>query len=101
MPNMDNIIQEITSTLGKRYQVYRKNLGLTQSEIAVKTKISVFTISSFEKGSANGISLSNLITLFDAIGQKDQIADLLSDIPEKMNDLFVKSSVARNQSSNK
>jgi len=96
---MDKTIQLITSTLGKRYQVYRKNLGLTQSEIAVKTGISVFTISSFEKGQGSGISLSNLITLFEAIGQEDQIADLLSDMPEEMNDLFVKRSVAKNQSS--
>lgn len=96
---MDKTTQLITATLGKRYQVYRKNLGLTQSEIALKTGISVFTISSFEKGQGSGISLSNLITLFEAIGQDDQIADLLSDIPDSMNNLFVKRSVAKNQPS--
>ncbi|MCQ2148602.1 MAG: helix-turn-helix domain-containing protein [Bacteroidales bacterium] len=93
---MNNSSQLIISTLGKRYQVYRKNLGLTQSEIAVKTGISVFTISSFEKGQGNGLSLTNLISLFDAIGQADQIADLLSDLPNTMTELFVRRSVAKN-----
>ncbi|MGL4227308.1 MAG: helix-turn-helix domain-containing protein, partial [Tannerellaceae bacterium] len=37
--------------MGLRFSQYRKRMGYTQKEIAFKSGLSVFTISSFENGS--------------------------------------------------
>ena len=52
---------ELIRQLGQRYRDYRKRTGHTQKEVAEKAGLSVFTISSFENGSATGITLASFI----------------------------------------
>lgn len=81
---------EIIRQLGKRYSEYRKRLGLTQKQVAEKTGLSVFTISSFENGSSTGITLASLIKLLRAIDSLDEVEKLLPELPISPRELFKK-----------
>lgn len=81
-----DIIQE----LGKRYGTYRKRMGYTQKEVADKSGLSIFTISSFENGSSTGITLASLIKLLRAIDCLDEIEKILPELPESPRELFKK-----------
>jgi len=83
---------DIIRELGKRYCDYRKRMGYTQKEVASKSGISVFTISSFENGSSTGITLSSLIKLLRAIDCLDEIEKLLPVLPESPRALFKRQS---------
>lgn len=79
---------EMIRQLGKRYSVYRKRMGSTQKEVAEKSGLSVFTISSFENGSSTGITLASFIRLLRAIDSLDEIVKLLPELPESPRKLF-------------
>lgn len=81
---------ELIRELGMRYSSYRKRMGFTQKEIAEKSGLSVFTISSFENGSSTGITLASLIRLFRAIDFLDEIEKLLPELPESPRELYFK-----------
>lgn len=81
---------EIIRELGKRYAVYRKRLGITQQEVAKRSGLSVFTISSFENGSSTGITLASLIKLLRSIGFLEEMDKLLPELPESPRSLFKK-----------
>ncbi len=81
---------EIIRELGQRYAVYRKRLGITQQEVAKRSGLSVFTISSFENGSSTGITLASLIKLLRSIGFLEEIDKLLPELPESPRTLFKK-----------
>lgn len=81
---------EIIRELGQRYAVYRKRLGITQQEVAKRSGLSVFTISSFENGSSTGITLASLIKLLRSIGFLEEIDKLLPELPESPRSLFKK-----------
>ena len=81
---------EIIRELGQRYAVYRKRLGITQQEVAKRSGLSVFTISSFENGSSTGITLASLIKLMRSIGFLEEIDKLLPELPESPRTLFKK-----------
>ncbi|OFY41629.1 MAG: transcriptional regulator [Bacteroidetes bacterium GWF2_40_14] len=83
---------DIIRDVGKRYCDYRKRMGYTQKEVAGKSGISVFTISSFENGSSTGITLSSFIKLLRAIDSLDEIEKLLPELPESPRALFRKQS---------
>jgi len=83
-----NIIRE----LGERYSDYRKRMGYTQKDVAGKSGISVFTISSFENGSSTGITLASFIKLIRAIDYLEEIEKLLPELPESPRALFMKQS---------
>jgi transcriptional regulator with XRE-family HTH domain len=83
---------EIIRELGKRYGDYRKRMGYTQKEVAAKSGISVFTISSFENGSSTGITLASFIKLLRAIDSLEEIGKLLPELPESPRTLFRKQS---------
>jgi transcriptional regulator with XRE-family HTH domain len=83
---------DIIRKLGKKYSNYRKRMGYTQKEIAGKSGLSVFTISSFENGSSTGITLASLIKLLRAIDSLDEIEKLLPELPESPRTLFKKQS---------
>jgi len=72
---------DIIRELGKKYSDYRKRMGYTQKEIAEKTGLSIFTISSFENGSLTGITLASFIKLLRAIDSLDEIEKLLPELP--------------------
>lgn len=82
----DQIIREI----GLRFSQYRKRMGYTQKEIAFKSGLSIFTISSFENGSSTGITLASLIKLLRAIDSLDEIEKLLPELPESPRALYLK-----------
>ena len=68
---------DIIRQLGKRYSDYRKRMGFTQREVAEKSGLSVFTISSFENGSSTGVTLASFLKLLRAINSLDEIEKLL------------------------
>ena len=81
---------DLIKQLGKRYRDYRKRMGYSQKEIAGNTGLSVFTISTFENGSATGITLASFIKLLRAIDSLEEIEKLLPELPESPRELFKK-----------
>ncbi len=81
---------DIIRQLGKRYSEYRKRMGYTQKEVAEKSGLSVFTISSFENGSTTGITFASFIKLLRAIDSLEEIEKLLPELPESPRALFMK-----------
>jgi len=81
---------DLIRQLGKRYSKYRKRMGYTQKDVAEKSGLSVFTISSFENGSSTGITLASLIKLVRAIDSLDEIEKLLPELPESPRVIFKK-----------
>jgi transcriptional regulator with XRE-family HTH domain len=81
---------DIIRQMGKRFGDYRKRMGYTQKEVAEKSGLSVFTISSFENGSSTGVTLASLIKLLRAIDNLDEIEKLLPELPESPRTLFKK-----------
>lgn len=81
---------DIIRQLGKRFSDYRKRMGFTQKEVAEKSGLSVFTISSFENGSSTGVTLASFIKLLRAIDNLDEIEKLLPELPESPRTLFKK-----------
>lgn len=81
---------DIIRELGKRYSNYRKRMGYTQKEVATKSGLSIFTISSFENGSSTGITLASLLKLLRAIDCLDEAEKLLPELPESPRALFKK-----------
>ena len=81
---------DIIRQLGKRYSDYRKLMGFTQKEVAEKSGLSVFTISSFENGSSTGVTLASFLRLLRAIDSLDEIEKLLPELPQSPRALFKK-----------
>ncbi len=81
---------DIIRQLGKRYSDYRKRMGFTQKEVAEKSGLSVFTISSFENGSSTGVTLASFLRLLRAIDSLEEIEKLLPELPESPRALFKK-----------
>ncbi len=72
---------DIIKILGERFRDYRLNCQLTQKDLADKTGISIKTISNFESGKANNITMINFLTMLRTIGQLDNIDCILPEIP--------------------
>jgi transcriptional regulator with XRE-family HTH domain len=81
---------ELISNLGRRFRDYRKRTGMTQKEVSHKSGLSVFTISSFEKGSGTGITMSSFLKLLRAIDCLDEIEKLLPPLPQSPRALYKK-----------
>jgi len=64
--------------------------GYTQKEVAEKSGLSVFTISSFENGSSTGITMASFIKLLRAIDSLEEIEKLLPELLESPSALFMK-----------
>lgn len=79
---------EIIQELGKKFAKYRKRMKLTQKEISEQSGLSVFTISGFENGTQTGLTLGSFIKLMRAIGELEQMADLLPDLPKSPSEVF-------------
>jgi len=65
-------------------------MGYTQKDVAAKSGLSVFTISSFENGSSTGVTMASFIKLLRAIDSLDEIEKLLPELPESPRALFKK-----------
>lgn len=81
---------DIIRELGKRYSDYRKRMGYTQKEVAEKSGLSVFTISSFENGSSSGITMASFIKLLRSIDSLEEIEKLLPELPISPREVFKK-----------
>jgi transcriptional regulator with XRE-family HTH domain len=79
---------EIVKNLGQKYKAYRKRMKFSQKEVAERSGLSVFTVSSFENGSQTGLTISSFIKLLRAIGCLEEIEKLLPDLPESPSKLF-------------
>jgi transcriptional regulator with XRE-family HTH domain len=66
-------------SLGQRYKSYRKVLGISQQVIHRKTGVAMSTISLFENGKGQGLSLEHFFLLMEAV---DLSVDNVSLIPE-------------------
>lgn len=76
MTNFDTI-----ALLGQRFKTYRKALHISQRQLHEKTGVSLFTISSFENGKGQGISISHLLSLLNALDLGASFMNLIPDIP--------------------
>jgi transcriptional regulator with XRE-family HTH domain len=81
---------EIIRELGLRYSQYRKRMKYTQKQIADKSGLSVFTISSFENGASTGITMASFIKLLRSIDSLEEIEKLLPELPVSPRELFLK-----------
>jgi transcriptional regulator with XRE-family HTH domain len=83
---------ELVRELGQRYRDYRRRMGFTQKAVAEKSGLSIFTVSSFENGSATGLTLTSFMRLLRAIDFLEEIGKLLPQLPESPKELFLKQS---------
>ncbi|MBR4809186.1 MAG: helix-turn-helix domain-containing protein [Bacteroidales bacterium] len=75
---------ELAAQLGERFRDYRNALGLSQTEVARNSGVSVMTIVRFEKGLGYSIRLDNLIALLRAVQRLEDIAELVPEMPENL-----------------
>ena len=64
--------------LGLRFKEYRKALGISQQDIHRKTGVALSTISLFENGKGQGLSLSHFYLMLEAL---DLVPDLNALVP--------------------
>ena len=68
--------------LGEAFAKYRKSLKISQQRLHKMTGISIFTISLFENGKGQGLSLSHFLLLMDAVGLEVSLIDLIPVVSE-------------------
>lgn len=66
--------------LGLRFKEYRKAIGLSQRDIHIKTGVAMSTISLFENGKGQGLSLTHFCLLLDALGIETDINELIPHV---------------------
>ncbi len=83
---MDNIYAystpEIISKMGEQFRVYRTALGMTLSDVAEQSGLSLMTIQRFENGVSKDITLSTLTRLLRTIHRLEDLQLVLPPIPE-------------------
>jgi len=75
---------ELVHLLGKRFKDYRIRANMTQKEVADAAGLTSLTVSRFEKGTVNNISLGSFLLLLKAIGCIDYLDDFLPNQPEML-----------------
>ena len=55
-------------SLGKLFKTYRKAIGLSQKDVHIKTGIATSTVSLFENGKGQGLSLNHFFQMLDCLG---------------------------------
>jgi len=73
--------QDIMLLLAKRIKEYRLAARMSQKEMAEKSGVSLATISHFEQGVNQNMTLNNFISLLRIIGMEQRISDLLPELP--------------------
>lgn len=97
---------DLIHQLGRRFKDYRLRNDLSQQQVAEQTGLSCPTISAFERGTADNISLQSFIRLLRAIEELDQLNYLLPALPASPSALLKekrrkqKASGQRNQEKN-
>ena len=69
MEKQETVFDKIVA-LGIRFKEYREAIGLSQQDIHRKTGVALSTISLFENGRGQGLSLSHFCLLLDALDLK-------------------------------
>mgnify|MGYP000875676569 FL=1 len=98
--------QDIMLLLAKRIKEYRLAARMSQKEMAVKSGVSLATISHFEQGVNQNMTLNNFISLMRIIGMEQRISDLLPELPMtpmalKQINKFIPKRVRRNDNDTK
>ena len=78
---VDYLSHELLFAFGEKYKNYRKALGISQKDEHLKTGIAVSTLSLFENGKGQGLSLSNLVSLLKMVGLGDSLLSIIPEIP--------------------
>ena len=73
--------REIMSLLAKRIKEYRLAARMSQKDIAEKSGVGLATISHFEQGVSQNMTLNNFISLMRAIGIEQRIVEMLPELP--------------------
>ena len=73
---------EIVSKMGEQFRMYRIALGMTLSDVAEQSGLSLMTVQRFENGVNKDISMSTLIRLLRSIHRLDDLQLILPPIPE-------------------
>lgn len=73
--------QDYMLVLAKRVKEYRLAARLSQKEMAYESGVSLATISHFEQGVQQNITLNNFISLLRVVGMEDRIEDVLPKLP--------------------
>ena len=70
---------DMIAALGARFKRYRKALGISQQDIHRKTGVALSTISLFENGKGQGLSLSHFHLLLNALDLKVEPNELIPE----------------------
>lgn len=72
---------EVIEELGRAYRKYRRSIGLSQKDIHDKTGVAMSTISSFENGRGQGLSLAHFSSMLSAVGLEDGLQCIVPEVP--------------------
>lgn len=107
MSNTDYVTnQDIMLLLAKRIKEYRLAARMSQKEMAEKSGVSLATISHFEQGVNQNMTLNNFISLLRIVGMEQRVSDLLPELPMppmalKQINKFIPKRVRRNDNDTK
>lgn len=73
--------QDILNLLALRLKEYRLAARLSQQELAEKSGVSKATISHFEQGVNQNMTLNNFISLLRVLGMENRIEEVLPELP--------------------
>lgn len=71
---------EVIEELGRAYRKYRRSIGLSQKDIHDKTGVALSTISSFENGRGQGLSLVHFVSMLDALALREGFQSLVPEV---------------------
>lgn len=72
---------DIILMLSKRIKEYRLAARLCQKEMAEKSGVGLATISHFEQGVSQNMTINNFISLLRIVGMENRLNDLLPELP--------------------
>lgn len=81
--NSDNFKtnQDILNLLAQRVKEYRLAARLSQKEMAEQSGMSKATISYFEQGVNQNMTLNNFISLLRVVGMENRMEEILPELP--------------------
>lgn len=72
---------DIILMLSKRIKEYRLAARLSQKEMVEKSGVGLATISHFERGVSQNMTINNFISLLRVVGMENRLNDLLPELP--------------------
>ena len=73
--------QDIILMLSKRIKEYRLAARLSQKEMAEKSGVDLATISHYERGVSQNMTINNFLSLLRVVGMENRLNDLLPELP--------------------